>query len=287
MKPLSGNCDAPCAKDDLIAAQYEVQRQLGDCLLRLQAYELSLKSLIGTANFRHRSTAPRQLEAAIPAELHRKTLGMLADTLMTSFFIAGAPPDHTLPDEDHPDGMMVTCRMRIALPKEEFQKTQADIRNLVALRNDLVHHFLEQNDLKTLEGCGRAQATLVTAMERITAAFATLGSMIGPLQEAMDAMAAYISSPEGRAILIHDQLPWHRLSITQALTEAAEACKIDGWASVSDAVAWINAHHPDERPETYGCQSWPQVIHETRLFDLRHLSRDGKSQRLYRTRGEI
>ncbi len=274
-------------KDDLTAAQHEVQRLFGDCLLRLQPYEMRLKHLLSEVNFRLTRTGPGQANIDWPADLHRKSLGMLEGDLMTSLFMVdGQPSDDGAPQEDEPDGPSFAFRLRIALPETELRQTSADISELVALRNHLVHHFLEGHDPRTLDGCIKAQTTLAQALERVAKASAALSALIKDVQKIKGEMGAYMASPEGQALFVHDLLPWHRLTITQALTEAAEACKIDGWASVSEAVAWIKAHHPDEDPAAYGCQSWRQVIHETQHFDLRNQVLDGKGQRFYRIRGE-
>lgn len=276
----------PMLDDDLIAAQHEVQRRLGDCLLQLQDYELRLKRLLAVSDIRHTSSGHGQITCDTSADLHRKTLGMLAGELMGSFFmVEGESFDGTKLEDAEPSGPTITFRARIALSKEDFQQTEIDIRDLVTLRNDLVHHFLEGQDLKTLEGCLTAQAALTRALDRVAAALAVLSSFEGDLSVVQGEMAAHISTSEGQEFFVQSRLPWHRLQITQTLTEAAKACTIDGWASVSDAVTWMAARIQDEDPGTYGCKSWSQVIHETRLFDLRYLTRDGKRQLFYRIRG--
>jgi hypothetical protein len=35
----------------------------------------------------------------------------------------------------------------------------------------------------------------------------------------------------------------------QALQKAARVCDREGWAQVEDAVRWVNAHYPNERPK--------------------------------------
>lgn len=39
--------------------------------------------------------------------------------------------------------------------------------------------------------------------------------------------------------------------------------------NLADAIAFIGARHPDHTPKRYGCSSWRQVLHESKLFDVR------------------
>jgi hypothetical protein len=74
-------------KDDLIAAQQKVQRRFGDCLLLLQDYERRLKRLLAESDLQHTLADPGQAPGDPSADLHRKTLGMLAGELTGSFLM--------------------------------------------------------------------------------------------------------------------------------------------------------------------------------------------------------
>lgn len=53
---------------------------------------------------------------------------------------------------------------------------------------------------------------------------------------------------------------------------------------VDAAVRWVAERHPDHLPAKYGCSSWWQVIHESRLFKLRYRDVDGRSVAWYRAK---
>jgi hypothetical protein len=43
---------------------------------------------------------------------------------------------------------------------------------------------------------------------------------------------------------------------------------VDGWARLDAVQTWISKHHSEQTPEKYGCGRWPQVLSESRLFQL-------------------
>lgn len=38
---------------------------------------------------------------------------------------------------------------------------------------------------------------------------------------------------------------------------------------MEEVVQWLRDRYPEQTPELYGRKSWPQVLHESGLFDLR------------------
>ena len=267
--------------DALTSARQEVQRLFGQCILRLQGYELLLKAIVAT----HEISAPIASIADVQADrvagARNKTLGALMGEMIGSFIVAsetegmGSPPD---------DAPTVSYRLQIVLSNEEFSRTQADLRDLVKLRNDLVHHFLEQHQLATHEDCLKAQESLTLALGRITQAYDDLRSWAKDMDQTRESVANYLVSSEFTDFIVHGRVPWPITGIVQALKEAAAEQASEGWTPVDAAIQWINEKYPDERPDGYGCTSWRQVIHECQLFDLRYLQSDGPRRAWYRLR---
>lgn len=160
-------------EDELTSARQEVQRLFGHCLLRLQGYELLLKAIVAT----HELSAPianiADAQADRVARARNKTLGALTGEMIGSFIVASGT-EGMGPSRD--DAHSFAFRMQIVLSEEDFSRTQADLRDLVKLRNDLVHHFLEQHQLGTHEGCLKALEALTLALGRIAQASEDLRS---------------------------------------------------------------------------------------------------------------
>lgn len=51
---------------------------------------------------------------------------------------------------------------------------------------------------------------------------------------------------------------------------------VEGWTSLDAAIDWIGARYPDQTPEKYGCCGWPQVIHESRRFEICYREKENR-----------
>ena len=74
----------------------------------------------------------------------------------------------------------------------------------------------------------------------------------------------------------------YAVGVVRVLREAFGALAVDGWASVAEAGIWVAKLYPEQLPAKYGCGSWRQVVHETRIFELRYFEMNGKLTACYR-----
>jgi len=266
--------------DGLQARQHEVRRLFGDALLKLQSYELLMKAILA----QHEISGPldrlEEARAARAAEIDSKTLGTLVRQLLGSFLVVeGNEGQHEIPG-DPP----YAFRIQVALPAEDYARTENDLRELVALRNDLVHQFLERHSLRDFDGCDAALGTLTAASARVATAFDNLRGWADHLMQASRNASEVFSSPDLVEIITTGRFPWPITKIVQALWEAEGRLAVDGWTPVEKAGQWISARYPKEGPAGYGCRSWRQVIHESGLFDLCYLQTGGPREAWYRSR---
>lgn len=264
----------------LPAARHAVEHLFGQCLLRLQTNELLMKSIVARHQLSIPTTGVEEAQADRAAEIGRKTMGLLVNEMMGSFLLSEGQESMR---EDRGDAPSIASKFTIAFPAEEFARIEAEHRDLVRLRNTLVHHFLEQHDLRTTDGCLTAQQTLTSILDRVTRAYEELRCWVSDMERTRKVLTDHLASPDLRDLVVHGRVPWHITTITQALHEAAMELA-SGWAPVDTATCWITEHYPEEQPEGYGCRSWRQVIHETGLFDLQVRKVDGRRQAWYRPR---
>ena len=218
--------------------------------------------------------------SATPA--NRQTLGLLVGQMMGSFIVVGEPESPADLTDGEP---AVEFRVRIGLRPEDFAKVEADLRDLVALRHRLVHSFLEDHELCSPAGCETALSALDEASTRTEKALAELRVWAGDLERSLSVAAQVLNSTGVRDALTRTAIPWPVTTIVQALREAERALARDGWAPVPQAAEWISKHYPGERPDGYLCRSWRQVVHESRLFELRYRTLgDGRREAWYRSR---
>jgi len=267
--------------ESLPAARHAVEHLFGQCLLRLQAYELLMKSIVAGHQLSACTTGIEKAQADRARETGRKTMGSLVSEMMGSFLVSDGLEGVR---KDPVDAPSLAVKFQIAFPAEEFARIEAEQRDLVLLRNTLVHHFLEQHDLRTADGCLVAQRTLTNALDRVTQAYEELRCWVIDLKRTRKVLADHLASPDLHDFITHGRVPWHITTIAQALHEAAMELARGDWAPVDTATCWITERYPEEKPEGYGCRSWRQVIHETGRFDLQVRKVDGCRQAWYRPR---
>lgn len=277
------------ASDDALQMlQREVQQLLGQCLLRLQRYEHLIKMVVAHHEISGPAHSLETVQAARIAGTARKTLGTLIGDLLGSYVISdeiGIPAETTTDLPEHVNSFRM--RTHLSLSDADFARTGKELKELVLLRNNLVHHFIRQHDLSNLDGCRGAVDALVDASSRITQHFERLREWAEDMEQTRRLMAEFIQSDIFRDMVVDGIDPdgtvdWPATGIVRALREAADELAVDGWAPVAEAGRWITERHPEQLPAKYGCRNWRQVVHDSCIFELRYREMDGQRAAWYR-----
>ena len=272
--------------EELQTLQREVQRMLGRCLLRLQQYEQLMKAIVAHHEISASGAPLESNEAERIADAANKTLGTLVGTLLGTYVTSGDQDEVAEPDA--PDNIIsFKMKMSLRMSAEDFDTTQNDLKELVLLRNNLVHHFIDQHDLWSLDGCRGAQESLVAAYSRVDQHFEQLRGWAEHMDQARRLAAEFAQSDAFRDLVINGIAPdgsvdWPAAGIVRTLREAADQLAVDEWTPVATAGRWIAERYPDQLPAKYGCSSWRQVVHESRLFELRYREVNGQRAAWYR-----
>ncbi len=271
--------------EDVTLPQREVQRLLGRCLLRLQQYEGLLKSLLAHHEVSGPPAELQTRQAERVAALATTSLGNLAKALFESYVVAraedGASPVDDRIDVAESTEITIRTRMTLEMAPEDFAKTKDAIKELVDLRNALVHHFIETFNLWTVDGCARAIEHLKDSYGRIDAHFEQLRQWAVSMDNARALQASFLRSTEFQDFLVNGIAPdgvvdWARAGVVACLREASTLLRADGWTRLDAAVEYISTNHPEQTPEKYACRSWPQVLNESRVFDTQYRDVPGK-----------
>lgn len=270
----------------------DVQRKLGGCLLRLQQYEILLKAVVAQGEV---AAHPAQLQAvqdAQVASVHKKTLGGLVSMLSGQCLTVGEGEDcRDAPQGD--DGAWFSMRCQIGLDASQYQATTAALKELVTLRNELVHHFLLRFDLLQPQGCIAAVAYLDASYQRIDGHYQTLLSWAQGMQEARKLMASVVNSAAFENLLLNGIAPdgtvhWPASGAVRCLREGEARLAIAGWTRLNTAITWLRTQYPEQQPCRYGCSSWRHIIHASQQFEIckRVNTEQGGSEVWYRSRQE-
>lgn len=256
--------------------------------MRLQQYEKLMKGIVAHHEISAAGSPLASDQEQRIADAASKTLGTLVGTLLGSYVTTDAM-ENTSERDARDDFMSFKMKVNLHTSIEDYDRIQSDLKDLVLLRNNLVHHFIDQHDLWSLDGCRTARDTLTATYSRIDEHFEQLRSWAEHMDQARRLAAEFCQSDTFHDLVIHGIAPdgsvdWAAAGIVRTLREAAAELAVDGWTPVDAAGRWVAERHPDHLPAKYGCSSWWQVIHESRLFKLRYRDVDGQSVAWYRAK---
>lgn len=260
--------------------QRQVQRKLGRCLIRIQQYELLLKEVVGKRQVSGLLRGPaKQLSTNLSA-VTTNTMGQLVGELTNEYFqprsneSAHSQDDSSSAESEAPPGW-VSLRMSVSMEPDAHAQLKADLQDLVDLRNDLVHHFVEGQDLMSVEGCMAADMYLESSYDEIDRHLVSLRDWATSMNDAKQAIASFLASPEYRERLRAELFPSDTQRETAlpgliALLRRAEAEHMkDGWTALNHAIAFVSEVAPGETPKKHTFGSWRHVLREARVFEVR------------------
>ncbi|MBT8767312.1 MULTISPECIES: OST-HTH/LOTUS domain-containing protein [Metapseudomonas] len=282
----------PLPSEPVPDLQRTVQRKLGRCMLQLQQYERLLKAMVAHSELSGPAERLQELRDEKVACAHKKTLGTLVGMLTESYLkLPDLPDTQDQPEADNGDRMWFSFRYQMELPEERYVETKAALKELVDLRNELVHHFLQRFDLWAVDGCVAAETYLDESYETIHGHYLTLRDWAKSMDEARQLMVSFMQTKEYEdavlnGIWVDGTVHWPSSGITACLREAETKLAQAGWTPLFEAIHWIAKTYPEQTPKRYGCGSWRHVIHESQQFEIRKQSQadNGATVVWYRSR---
>lgn len=169
--------ETPPGEPTYAAAQRDVQRKLGRCLIRLQQYELQLKTMIARRTLTGSIDTLKNSVAANVSRTSTQMLGKLVGEFMKEYMkplgakSAEAPMSPRFAASDEP---WFSLELSVAIPPDRHAAMSEQLGELVTMRNRLVHHFIESFDLRSDAGCLKADLYLSECFEKINYHFAEL-----------------------------------------------------------------------------------------------------------------
>lgn len=266
--------NATLSPEALLDLQRTVQRKLGRCLLRLQQYELLLKALVARSDI---AGPPNQLQALRDEKIacaQKKTLGTLVGMLTENCLTTSEAGESTNDEGNASGGIWIRSRFQMELDPDRYETTKSDLKELVDLRNELVHHFLERFNFWEADGCTAADNFLDQSFETIDGHFLTLREWMNGMENSRAMLASFMETPTFKDMFfdgIHPDgsVDWPSCGIVGHLREAEIALAQAGWTELNAAIGRIHQRAPSQTPKRYGCGSWRHVIHESRQFEIR------------------
>ncbi|EJM72980.1 hypothetical protein [Pseudomonas sp. GM60] len=181
--------------DDVPATQHIVQRKLGRCLLRLQQYERQLKAIVVHCELTGLVDQISEIRRHKVKCAKKMTMGTLMGMLTESFLTPPLPNEEESQTEaDVGDQIWLRHRYQLEMTAEDYEAMKADLKELVDLRNSLVHQFIERFDLWSESGCQAADGFLEESYETINRHCLSLQCWAKNMIEAQAKLASIIQS---------------------------------------------------------------------------------------------
>ncbi len=109
-----------------------------------------------------------------------KTLGQLVDALFETYVVAEGTEHPFLDDSKVPlNKMSMSFQFQLQMDDARLAGVRAAIEELVRMRNELVHHFIERFAIWTNEGCAAALEHLLACYSRIDRHYMELRAVSG------------------------------------------------------------------------------------------------------------
>lgn len=276
----------------------EIQPKLGICLMRLQQYERLMKAMVASMAIEGPPEQLRTNHEQQVAHASTKTLGALVGALTGRYLVPSIPEGMEPSDDEAKQEPLAEgwfkIRHQLALPPERYELIKQGLAELVAMRNALVHHFLERFDLKLEADCRAANAYLDACLQQIDGHYFELKNWARAMEQSRALMASFMRTPQFEDAMFHGIWPdglvhWASSTIVACLRDAECTCATEGWTLLDSAILFIQVHYPDHVPIRYGCKNWRQVLKKSEQFETRTdmNSHNGRGQTWYRSRAEV
>jgi len=184
----------------------EFQRKFGRNLLRLQEYERLIKAIVAEHDIAGSSSDLFDNRTAQYDAVATKTMGQVVGSLVGKYIVPTSNSPSSSSTDEPPENLTKPwARMtsRIEFSEENFKRIEQSLATLVALRNDLVHHFLEKYDIESESGCLAADAYLDESFKVIDSTHEEMVQWARHSADTRAAMASFISSPEFEDLFVH------------------------------------------------------------------------------------
>lgn len=271
----------------------QIERSLGQCLLQLQRYELGLKHFLSVTVVKGNTDTLKDHQEARKSHFYNKTLGQLIGELTGEYFSPSSAEEYFSPPPDEPleNPKLPEFHFRVSMPmtEERLEALRAELSEIVSIRNELVHHFLERFNLKEISGCEDAARHLANVQEVVAQNFERLKEWDETRRSAAKQAVKFMQSDEFGSMLSYGISPglpivWRDTTAVHLLKHAEMELADDGWTDLGKAISMIQKKRPDLGPGIYHCKTWRQLLRNSELFEFKKIiHRDKTTVTLFRS----
>ncbi len=259
-----------------------VERKMGRNLRLFQTIELGFKLINNLSNFDF--TPGTDPISASLLRLNKTTLGELVKKFNEDI----CSPSENVPKPNkkpRSQKAVISANFRIQLEFDSRAARQAELESMVADRNDLVHHFLQDFPLTSIDECEAASRHLDDQFEKYKIELLEIQALIRTIKHGYLTVIDQMNSPEARKEMEYDDARFNPL--TAYLIDAAKRyARPDGWVVLQRVEKEI-PHEIKNLRNKQAYKTLREFLQATHLFDLvEELTAKGGLRALYRLKPE-
>lgn len=247
----------------------EVLRKIGRNVLLFQKIEGLLKYMVANSRMDGTTEDFPQRQQKRAEKITKQTMGGLVEDLTDNFLSdAGEPPKE--PENLSQPWMAITIRLGDIGGGDLFESYREDMEQMVAARNDLIHHFLPRWQPDSIEGLMAAISYLDEQRDKVLPMIDQFESFAKVLEAGRQNVAAFLNSREGQREF---ELMWLQQSpLIVSLSEISlKIARPDGWTILAHAGSLVRKVNPEallNLKERYGHSTLKQLLIASELFEI-------------------
>lgn len=204
---MNASTNSHPAGNELRDIQHLVQQKLGLVMLRMQQFEHLLKAAIVDSDLIHTTAVQGdQHQQKRIEEFKTKSLGLLVEEATKT--VLQTPASSKAPKELRDENQAIfRVRSGFDLPPEKLEQFTTELKNIVSMRNLLVHHLIEKFDLSNIAGCQAAVRYIEESYAVVGQMHAKLAEMLEGSLKARQLFSALLQTPEMIEFLTTGRVP--------------------------------------------------------------------------------
>ncbi len=252
---------------ELESVRNEVLRKIGRNLLLFQDMERKLKFVVANGEFNGYVSDLPAIHQANSARVQKMTMGPVVGEFVDNH-LSDTQSDHKKPENLRE--AWISFRLCVETDPDYFNARRETLADIVAERNELVHHFLQRFDIGSVESLKEANQYLDKQRQRVLVEVETLRELVVAIPEAWRSLSECL---EPEDVVEDTKLAKLRQSRLVAVLGAIaqQVGRDDGCVLLQKAIDLIKQRAGEEyaaMANQYGYKSLKALILATGLFDI-------------------
>lgn len=264
---------------DLQNSINEVERKIGRNLLLIQKIEYLLKHIVSNSKISGNFSQLQDIQKTHEEKLSKMSMGQVL-TQYLNHINPSIANNQKFPNSE--SEIQVSFEIDFNLSKEEFEKKENLLLEIVKERNDLVHHFILDFDENSINSCKDMEHKLDEQKKRLLPELQHLQTLTQVIQKVQNHREEYLSGFVEKE-LYHNVLLNDQILVLELAKLSIQNDGLDGWISLGFAGNYIRNMMPEEvnkLKDKYGYETLKPLIQNTKMFEVKEDT--NKNMVLYR-----